>query len=470
MAAEKTIRHNMAQNFVFPSDFLWGASTSAFQIEGGYDQGGRGPATTDRERPHIASARTASDHYHHWQEDIGLMAEMGLKAYRMSFSWSRIMPAADMKINEQGLAFYDGIVNALLAAGIEPIVTLYHFECPQALVDAFGGWKSRRMIDAYVRYAAACFRHFSGRIRYWVTINEQLIAAAAPDLTGDSETDPVRRLKNMYQMSWHMSLAEHQAVSLLRKIDPAAKIGPVCAMQVVYPWSSQPQDVMAAQNGEEMMEFRLLDLSVRGDCSPYVSNWLHQHAFMPETREEDQEILHSSVPDFIGVNYYFSVCAKAGDGHLHFNMPPFWVSDSYEIAANPHLPKTEWMNMGIDPDGLYVGMRKICDRYHLPVIVTENGFASSDRPDPDGHIHDQERIDYLRAHVSRIGTLLAQGYPVFGYCPWSFIDALSSHQGFSKRYGFVYVRRNEEDMLDCARIRKDSFAWYQNLIRTGSLS
>ena len=176
------------------------------------------------------------------------------------------------------------------------------------------------------------------------------------------------------------------------------------------------------------------------------------------------------MPDFIGVNYYFSVCAKAGDGHLHFNMPPFWVSDSYEIAANPHLLKTEWMNMGIDPDGLYVGMRKICDRYHLPVIVTENGFASSDRPDPDGHIHDQERIDYLQAHVSRIGTLLAQGYPVFGYCPWSFIDALSSHQGFSKRYGFVYVRRNEEDMLDCARIRKDSFAWYQNLIRTGSLS
>lgn len=460
----------MTKTYTFPSDFLWGASTSAFQIEGGFGEGGKGLATTDRERPHIASARTASDHYHHWKEDIDLMAEMGLKAYRMGFSWSRIMPDAALTVNEEGLAFYDQIIDRLIEKHIEPIVTLYHFECPQDLVDAFGGWKSRKMIDAYLKYAEVCFRHFKGRVHYWVTVNEQLIASAAADNTGDTEKDPVKRLRNMYQISWHISLAEHQAESLLRTIDPFAKIGPVCAIQVVYPLTSKPEDILAAQNAEEMMEFWLLDLSVRGELSPYAKSWLKNHDFLPVMEAGDDAILHASKPDFIGINYYFSVCAKASDGKLNFDLPPFWVSDSYAIVPNPNLKKTEWMNMGIDPDGLYNGMRKVYDRYHLPMIITENGMAASEKPDSEGKIHDSYRIEYLKEHIARAGQLIEEGYPVFGYCPWSFIDVVSSHQGFSKRYGFVYINRTEEEVLDCARMKKDSFAWYQELIRTGKLS
>lgn len=258
---------DLMKQMIFPADFLWGASTSAFQVEGGYNEGGKGPATTDRGagRSGIADNKVAADHYHHWKEDVDLMAELGLKVYRMGFSWSRIMPDASGQSNPEGLAFYDKLIDYLLEKGIEPLVTLYHFECPQALVDAFGGWLDRQMIDAYLRYAEVCFTHFKGRVKRWVTVNEQLIATAAGILNGNQEKAPQKNLQNIYQMSYHVSLAEHKAMALLRQIDPAAQVGPVCAIQVVYPHSSRAEDVLAAENAEELMEFYLLDLSVRGN-------------------------------------------------------------------------------------------------------------------------------------------------------------------------------------------------------------
>ena len=274
----------------FPKGFLWGASTSAFQIEGGFDEGGKGPATTDigTGNPDIADNKIASDHYHHWKEDVDLMAEMGMKIYRMGFSWSRIMPDATGRPNKEGLKFYDQLIDYLLEKGIEPFVTLYHFECPQALVDAYGGWLDRRMIEDYVHYAEICFEHFKGRVKRWVTVNEQLIATAAGMLTGDKELDPRKRLKNMYQMSYHVSLAEHKAISRLREIDPEAKIGPVCAIQVVYPKTCKPEHVLAAEKAQELMEFYLLDLSVRGEYPPYVKSYLKKNKMFPKTKPDDE--------------------------------------------------------------------------------------------------------------------------------------------------------------------------------------
>ena len=212
-------------NNQFPEGFLWGASTSAFQVEGGYNEGGKGLATTDlgTRKPGVADNKVAADHYHHWKEDVDLMAELGLKVYRMGFSWSRIMPDASGQPNPEGLAFYDQLIDYLLEKGIEPFVTLYHFECPQALVDAFGGWLNRQMIDHYLRYAEVCFTHFKGRIKRWVTVNEQLIATAAGMLNGNQEKDPQKNRKNIYQLSYPVSLEEHKALSLLRAIDPAAR-------------------------------------------------------------------------------------------------------------------------------------------------------------------------------------------------------------------------------------------------------
>lgn len=450
----------------FAENFLWGASTSAFQVEGGYNEGGRGLATTDVQKvpEGTADTKVAADHYHHWKEDVALMAELGLKTYRMSFSWSRIMPDETLTPNREGLAFYDGLIDALLENHIEPLVTLYHFECPQALVEAFGGWKSRKMCDAFEAYARVCFEHFKGRVKKWVTVNEQLIATAAGNLNGNHEKDPVQNLKNIWQMSYNVSLAEHRAFAALREIDPEAEIGPVCAIQVVYPLTSRAEDVSAAWQAEELMEFCLLDMSVRGAYSPFVRSYLKTHDLYPRTEEGDEEVLKGSTCDFIGVNYYFSVCAREKTGPVNYNQPPFWVSDLYDICDNPYLEKTEWMNMGIDPAGLRTGMEKIYQRYQLPMIITENGMAVSEQPDEEGKIHDSYRIEYLHAHLLEIHKMLEEGIEIRGYCPWSFVDVVSSHQGFAKRYGLVYVDRTETDPKECRRIPKDSFYWYKQVI------
>lgn len=456
----------------FPDNFLWGASTSAFQVEGGWNEGGKGLATTDIHHlgDGIADNRVASDHYHHWKEDVDLMAELGMKVYRMGFAWSRIMPDDSGVPNAEGLAFYDHLIDALLEKGIEPLVTLYHFECPKALVDAFGGWKSRKMIDAYLTYAKVCFEHFKGRVKMWVTVNEQLIATSAGIMNGNFETDPHKNMQNIYQMSYNVSLAEHKAMSLLREIDPSAKIGPVCAIQVVYPQTSKSEDILAAENAEELMEFYLLDMSVRGEYPPYVEHYLKSHGYYPVTEEGDKEVLKASTPDFIGVNYYFSICVKEKVGEINYNQPPFWISDAFDICDNPYLRKTEWMDKGIDPIGLQIGMRKIYNRYRLPMIVTENGMAYSESLGEDGKIHDSYRIDYFKQHLEQLSILIKDGIPVMGYCPWSFIDVVSSHQGFAKRYGLVYVDRTDADVKQCARVKKDSFEWYRKVIEEGSFT
>lgn len=455
----------------FPDGFLWGASTSAFQVEGAWGEGGRGKSTTDRGFgiPGITDGSVASDHYHRWKEDVDLMAELGLKTYRMSFSWCRIMPGATCEPNPEALAFYDGLIDCLLEKGIEPFVTLYHFECPQALVDELGGWLDRRMIDAFARYAEVCFRHFKGRVKLWATINEQLIATASSVNTGDTETDPKRHQGNTYQMSYHMSLAEHRAFELLHSIDPVAKIGPVCAIQVTYPLSSSPADVMAALNAEEMEQFYMLDMSVRGSYSPYAASYLKREGFYPAVEPEDDAVLHGSTPDFIGINYYSSSCVKERTEPIVFGGFPPWGAGDFVLCDNPRLEKTEWMPNGLDPIGLSIGMRKVHDRYGLPMIITENGMALSEEPDESGAIHDEQRIAYLSAHIAQVGELIEQGYPIFGYCPWSFVDVVSSHQGFAKRYGLVYVDRTDDDIRTCDRIRKDSFYWYQKVIAGNQL-
>ena len=397
------------------------------------------------------------------------MAELGLKVYRMGFSWSRIMPDLSGKPNPEGLKFYDDLIDYLLEKGIEPLVTLYHFECPLAPVKAFRGWMDRRMVDAYTEYARVCFTHFKGRVKRWVTVNEQLIATAASIMTGVSDADPQQNLKNVYQMSYHVSLAEHRAMNLLREIDPEAQVGPVCAIQVVYPHSTRSEDVLASENAMELMMFYLLDMSVFGEYPPYVRHYLKTHNLYPETRPEDAKELKAATPDFLGINYYFSICVEAKEGPVNYHQPPFWISDAFDLCDNPHLEKTEWMDKGIDPTGLAIGMRKIYHRYRLPMIVTENGMAYSEKLGEDGCIHDSYRIDYLTRHIRQLETLCREGYPVFGYCPWSFLDVVSSHQGFAKRYGLVFVDRTDTDEKQCARVKKDSFYWYKNVIAQNGL-
>ena len=447
------------------NQFLWGASTSAFQAEGAYLEDGKGLGTVDvRVVPEgIADTKIASDHYHHFEEDLLAMKELGLNVYRFSFSWSRIMPDGHT-VNEKGLAFYDKIIDRCLEYGIEPLPTLYHFEMPQALVDKEGGWLSKSTIEAYASYAKTCFEQFKGKVKTWVTINEQLIASAASDLHGIHAQSEEESMKNMYQISFNMSIAEKKAMQILKQIDPESKIGPVCSIQIVYPNSCDPKDICASYDAEEMMMYSLLDMSVFGHYPKRYTSYLKERGWLPSVSKEEENLLKSIRPDFIGINYYFPLTVKApGKDHDFSKLPPFWRSTLFEVTDNPYLEKSEWMPNGMDPMGLYLGIRKLYDRYRLPLIITENGMAYSDRLE-DGKIHDSYRIDYLDAHIQKIKQAVEEGYPVFGYCPWSLIDLVSSHQGFGKRYGLIYVDRTDTDEKECARIPKDSYYWYKNVI------
>ncbi len=448
------------------TNFLWGASTSAFQCEGAVQEDGKGLGTVDvRKVPEgIADTSIAADHYHHWKEDLDWLEQLGVNCYRFSFSWSRIMPDGE-HVNEKGLEFYDNIINTCLDKGILPLPTLYHFEMPQALVDHYGGWLDERTIDAYEKYARICFEYFRGKVKYWVTINEQLITSAASDLNGIHKTDPLEQQKAVYQMSANMSIAEKKAMLALREIDPEAKIGPVCSIQIVYPYSSDPKDVKAAYDAEEMMMYSLLDMSVFGEYPKTYLHYLKTKNMLPSISDENRKILKQTKPDFIGINYYFPLCVKKGTPGLdRSKLPPFWRCDLFDVCENKNLPVNEWMPNGIDPEGLYAGIRKLYDRYHLPMIITENGLALSDTLE-DGKVHDEARIEYLNEHIAKVLQAADEGYPVFGYCPWSLMDLVSSHQGFRKRYGLLYVDRTETDPKECCRFPKDSFFWYQEKIR-----
>ena len=454
----------------FPDSFLWGASTSAFQVEGAFDLDGKGLATTDvrKVREGIADTRVAADHYHHLQEDIELMKKLGIGIYRFSFSWSRIMPDGH-NVNELGLEFYDRLISLCHDFGIVPFPTLYHFEMPQSLVEEFGGWKSRKCIDAFVAYAQVCFAHFHDKVKMWGTINEQLIVSAASDLNGNHESDYELKMKNMYQMSYNMSVAEKKVIGLFRKMIPEGKIGPVCSMQVIYPQSPAPEDILAAKDAEDLLQNMFLDMSVHGEYPLRIQNYLKDKGYYPMTMEEDKEVLKATKPDFIGINYYASTCVRAlQEGDDNSKLPPFYRNDLFILGNNTHLKKTKWMEYGIDPEGLYIGIRNIFERYHLPVMITENGMAYSDEL-VAGAVDDVYRIDYLKKHIEQCHRLIEEGYPVLGYCPWSLLDLVSSHQGFSKRYGLIYVDRTDTDIKECQRIPKQSFYWYQKVISANAI-
>lgn len=261
-----------------------------------------------------------------------------------------------------------------------------------------------------------------------------------------------------------MSIAEKKAFQLLKELDADAKIGVVCSMQVIYPETSHPMDIQAASDAQDFLQHMYLDMSVYGRYPQRVIHYLKKKQLYPNTEKEDEALLGYG-PDFIGINYYASNCVKAKNAEEdEQKLPPFYRNDLFSMAINHHLPRTKWMEYGIDPCGLSIGIRQLYERYHLPIMITENGLACCDEL-VDHEVNDDDRIEYLQMHILECQKLIEEGYPLIGYCPWSLIDVLSSHQGFSKRYGLIYIDRTDEDEKECARIPKKSFAWYQNLIK-----
>ena len=464
----------------FPSDFLWGASTSAYQVEGAWNEGGKGPSVIDA-RTHYPEGTTdftvASDHYHRYREDVALFAKLGFKTYRFSIAWTRIIPDGDGEINQEGIEFYHNLINEILKHNIVPIVTMYHFDLPQALQQQ-GGWYNRKTVDAFIRYANVLFEEYGEKVNYWLTINEQNLMILQGEALGTLDphlATQADKKKNLYQQNHHMMVAQAAVMCDLHSKFPQSKIGPAPNIAVIYPASSKPEDILAAFNYNAIRNWLYLDMAARGEYNSLAWQYMVEKGYAPEILPGDVDILKSGKPDFIAFNYYTTQAVEAsrGDGQDEVIRGGNKLLKSGEEgvhrgAANPYLPRTEF-GTEIDPVGFRNTLREIWDRYHLPLLITENGLGAFDKLNDQGEIDDNYRIDYLQRHIEQMQLAITDGVEVFGYTPWSALDLISTHQGCSKRYGFIYVNRDEFDLKDLRRIPKKSAAWYSDVIKKNGI-
>ncbi|MED1438605.1 glycoside hydrolase family 1 protein [Aeribacillus composti] len=455
----------------FPKDFLWGASTSAYQVEGAWNEDGKGPSVIDMREKYpegTTDYKVASDHYHRYQEDIALMAEMGIKAYRFSVAWTRIIPNGTGEVNPKGIEFYNHLINELIKYKIEPIVTMYHFDLPYALQER-GGWSNRKTIDAFVDYAKVLFENYGDRVKYWLTINEQNMMIMHGKAIGI--LDPNLGERELYQQNHHMFVAQAKVMDLCHQMLPEALIGPAPNISYVYPATSNPEDVLAAQNFNAIRNWLYLDVAVYGYYNATAWSFLEEKGYAPTIKDGDREILKKANPDFIAFNYYATktVEAPAGEGDEKGGSGDQEIvigeAGVYKGTSNPNLPTTDF-GWQIDPVGFRITLREVYERYRLPIIITENGLGAIDKIEEDGTIRDVYRISYLKQHIEQMQLAITDGVDIFGYCPWSAIDLVSTHSGIKKRYGFIFVDREEFDLKELRRIPKQSFYWYNKVIRS----
>ena len=470
----------------FPKDFLWGSASAAYQVEGAWNLNGKGKSVWDEfvRIPNKtfkgSNGDVAVDHYHRFKEDIALMAEQGLKTYRFSIAWTRILPDGRGEINQKGLDFYSDLIDELLKYGIEPIVTLYHWDLPQALEDAYGGWESRQVIQDFTNYAKILFDAYSDRVNYWVSLNEQnvfmmhgfLMASHPPAVT-----DP----KRMYAANHIANLANASVIKAFRDGKYPGKIGPSFAMSPAYAVDCQPENVIATENMLDLFSNFWMDVYVYGRYPKVALKNLAKNGLAPVFEAGDEDLLKAGKPDFMGVNYYQSMTIASNPldgvtmtGEANYSGKKGTTKEAgqpgmYKIVSNPYLEKTNW-DWTIDPAGLRISLRRISSRYDLPILITENGLGDFDTLEADGQVHDQPRIDYLKTHCLAIQEAITDGVEVLGYCTWSFTDLLSWLNGYQKRYGFVYVDRDETNEKELKRYKKDSFNWYRDVIRTNGAS
>lgn len=458
----------------FPKDFMWGASTSAYQVEGAALEYGKGPSVQDVKKVPEGTSdfKISSDHYHHYKEDIALFAEMGFKAYRFSIAWTRIIPNGVGETNQEGIDFYNNMIDECLKYNIQPIVTMYHFDLPQALEEE-GGWSNRKTIDAFVEYAKTIFNLYGDRVKYWLTINEQnmmtLSGAAIGTSKGDSEKEA---LKETYKQNHHMLLAQARAMKVYHDMNLDGKIGPAPNISSIYPASSRPEDILAASNFSAIRNWLYLDMAVYGRYNPTAWSYMVEKGIEPTIEDGDMEILKSGKPDFIAFNYYNTATVGEYPGEMSEEGGSQKDQQSgqgeqgvFKYVPNPNLSKTEF-GWEIDPVGFRNTLREVYERYALPIIITENGLGAYDKLEENDTINDDYRIEYLRKHIEQARLAITDGVDLIGYCPWSAIDLISTHEGIKKRYGFIYVNRDDFNIKDLRRIRKKSFFWYKNVIAT----
>ena len=443
----------------FPKDFLWGASTSAYQVEGASLEDGKGPSCQDvKVVPEGTSdLKVCADQYHRYKEDIALMAEMGFKTYRFSISWSRIIPEGTGAINPKGIEYYNNVIDECLKYGIEPIVTLSHFEMPLYLAKKYGGWRNRQLITFFERYAITCFKRYSKKVKYWMTFNEinNLIDTDNPfnawTGAGVLYEDNENIEQTMYQISHYQFVASARAVQRAKEINASMQVGCMLHFGPIYPSSCNPQDILAGIKAMDKRYF-FSDVHVRGYYPTYTLKKWERSNIQLDITDEDLKDLKRGTVDYIGFSYYKSTIAEYDKIH-----------DFIEVQ-NPLLKKSDW-GWAIDPTGLRIILNEVYERYQKPMFIVENGFGAYDKLE-DGIINDDYRIDYLRNHISEMKKAIElDGVEVMGYTPWSAIDIVSASTGeLAKRYGFIYVDLDDQAKGSGRRYRKASFEWYKRVI------
>ncbi len=434
----------------FPANFAWGAATAAYQVEGGWDADGKGESIWDRfsHTPgkiiDAASGNVACDHYHRYQEDVALMRQLGLKAYRFSISWPRVLPAGFGGVNPAGLDFYDRLVDALLESGIDPYVTLHHWDLPQALYEK-GGWLNRDTLAYFADYSALMAKYLGDRVRHWATLNEPNVIAEAGYVSGEHAPGVKEDWKNACQITHNLLVAHGLAVQALRAIDPSMQLGIVLTEWIKEPASDDPADVAAAEKSWYSHETTFIHPIFRGHYHPLMVAAMGE-AF-PEIKAGDMALVAQKL-DFLGINSYSRTVIGAQG----------WVKP---------VPGSEYTDMGweICPPAFRRMLNRIHADYDLPPIyITENGAAFPDVVSPDGSIHDNRRIDYLCQHIGQLRLAMQDGVDVRGYFVWSLLDNFEWSHGFTKRFGVIRV-----DYETQKRTIKDSGAWYARLIATNQV-
>lgn len=463
-----------------PEGFLWGGATAANQYEGGWNEGGRGPSIADvltggsvnTERRLTPAApledefypnHEATDFYHHWKEDIKLFAEMGFKIYRFSISWSRIFPKGDETTpNEEGLQFYDKVIDELLSYNIEPLVTISHYENPLHLSLEYGGWKNRKLIDFYMNFAEVLFKRYKGKVKYWLTFNEinMLTVPFGGVFCAGILDEKENTEENRYQAMHHQLVASALAVKLAHEIDEDNKIGCMLAYHNGYPYTCHPEDILFAQQYGQIHNSIAGDVHVRGKYPAFAKRHFEEHNVNLQVKPEDAKILNEGRVDFVSISYYSSICVSTTkDGEKT-------AGNGTENIKNPYLKASEW-GWQIDAVGLRYVLNQVYDRYELPIMIVENGLGAVDKVSEDGKIHDDYRIEYMKKHIEQMKEAIYDGVDLIAYTCWGCTDIVSASTGeVKKRYGLIYVNKHDDGSGDLSRMPKDSFYWYKKAIES----
>ena len=460
---------------IFPKNFLWGGAVAANQCEGAYQEDGKGLSVQDVLPRGIRGSRTklpteenlkleAIDFSHRYPQDIKMFAEMGFKVFRTSIAWSRIFPKGDEEQpNEAGLEFYDRVFEECRKYGIEPLVTLSHYETPLYLAETYNGWTDRRMIGFYERYVRTVFKRYRGKVKYWLTFNEINSLLHAPFMSGGIANMQGLTEQDLYQAAHHELVASALATKIGHEMMPDAMIGCMILSMPTYPLTPSPDDVIAAMDAEHRNYF-YGDVHVRGKYPGYMKRYFREHGIQIQFAPEDEEILKNTV-DFVSFSYYMSVCAtsdpekqKKGLGNLLGGVP------------NPTLKASDW-GWQIDPKGLRYVLNMFYDRYQKPLFIVENGLGAVDvlNEDENGNktVEDDYRIQYLKDHLIQVGEAVQDGVEIMGYTSWGCIDVVSASTAeLKKRYGYIYVDRNDDGTGTMERYKKKSFYWYQKVIES----